>query len=293
MYYVRGKDFRLSNGEMLELKSSKKKKILLLMIVLAIAQVLCACAACAASFAATEPEISIIADFILGSRGNVRWLTVWGEDGMVVYNSSPRKDDTIIAWDVIDAQKLKIKKTDKRLRVLYKKFPMERVKFKSVIFDPAILPFVSARIMNVIVDEDREHYLYYQRRLAEFQSRIDSAVDIGSRLLKDAKILDVTGASGIWVRAVAPGAVRPPEKAYSFWNTGSSAVINAVLNEAAARGWLILTDVWTPQNILLLASAYPSVLFLQAPMVGGDYFSYLYDIFLEINGKMGKNKGTK
>lgn len=100
--------------------------------------------------------------------------------------------------------------------------------------------------MKIIAETDSKHYSFYQRRLAEFQSRIESTVDIGRYLLEN-QDTDLTGAEGAWIRAAVPG-VYGSSHVWKVW-FGDTNALKAALDEAQRRGWLILLDSWTPPEI--------------------------------------------
>lgn len=260
------------------------------LIVVSAAFVLCLCLlaapASAANFAVTSPWVYNIASFIAGDNKNVRPLSVWNADGNAAFVSSPRGGEYIIALDSKDAVRLRISLKNKRLFLLYENIPVTEGLVRTAFYDPATLPFIAQKVMKAMSAADSSRYSYYQRRLAEFQSRIESTLDVGKHLLGKAKILDLTGAQGEWVRSAVPGAVRPPKAVWQGWLDGDSEALRAALDEAARRKWLILLDPWTPAVIRTEASPYPFRLTLSPPSMKQDYFLHLHEIFLAINSKI-------
>jgi len=246
----------------------------------------------AADFAVTSPWLGVIASFIGGDKITVHYLSTWDAAGNVIGASRPRSNEKIIALDINDAARSGIKKNNKNLRLLYDKLPMTQKQQYSAFFDPGTLPFIAQSIMKIISEEDKNGYSYYQRRLAEFQSRIESTIDVGRNLMKDKKFLDLTGAEGVWVRAAAAGAVRAPAKVWDSWENGDIRSLKAALDEAEKRKWPIVLDPWTPANIRAAASAYPGRLTIPPPSTNQDYFIYLHDVFLFIWNKT-KTEKTK
>lgn len=255
----------------------------------AAALLICACClsgpAHGADFAVTSPWIGVIAAFIGGSSTKIRVLSTWEQSGRVVAVSRPRAKEKLIALDIKDAERFGVKKGGKNLLVLYETLPMTQEQLYSAFFDPAMLPFIAQNVMRIMADEDKGRYSFYQRRLAEFQSRIESAVDIGRYLLSDTKILDITGAEGAWVRAAVHGAVRAPAEVWDGWKKGDVRSLKAALDEAEKRKWLILLDPWTPPEIRAVATAYKNRLTLPPPTGNQDYFIFLHDVFLIIWNK--------
>lgn len=249
--------------------------------------------------AVASPWLLEVASFIGGKQASVRALAVWNDAGVEVPSGRPRAGEIIIAFDAQEAATLKIASDNKKLRILYPKLPLGEEKRRAAFFDPAMLPFIAQETMKIIAGADGKNYSYYQRRLAEFQSRIDSAMGVGRHLLANAKMLDLTGAQGGWVRSSLPGVVRPPDEVWRGWLNGDAAALSAALDEAERRGWLLLLDPWTPQMIRYAAVAHANRLTLAAPQNGMDYFVFLHDIFTQIEKRLkapaqsapqGKNK---
>jgi hypothetical protein len=247
--------------------------------------------AIAANFAVTSPWIGFIASFIAGDTKNVRYLSNWDSNGNVVKTSSPASSEIIIAIDAKDAENFRVKK-NKNLRLLYDELRMTKEQFYSACFDPAMLPFIAQSVMKIMAEEDKVRYTYFQRRLAEFQSKIESTIDSGRHLLMNTKILDITGAEGTLLRSSLSGAVRPPSAVWEGWKAGDTKALKAALDEAQRRNWLILMDPWTPEAIRSSAILYEYRLTLPPPSKDQDYFVFLHEIFLVVWNKT-KNVKTK
>ena len=248
--------------------------------------------ASADNFAVTSPWIGFIASFIAGDTKNVRYLSNWDSSGNVIKTSSPRSGEIIIAVDAKDAENFRINKNNKYLRLLYDDLPMTKEQLQNAFFDPAMLPFLAQSVMKIMSEEDKGRYSYFQRRLAEFQSKIESTIDIGRHLLGNTIMLDIPGAEGTWIRSSSSGAVRPPATVWEGWKAGDTKALKAALDEAARRNWLILLDPWTPEIIRSAAVSYEYRLTLPPPSKDRDYFVFLHDIFLAIWNKT-KNEKTK
>lgn len=248
--------------------------------------------ATALDIAATSPWIASIASFIGGGNVKVRRLASVNASGRLYSVSRARSGELVIALDSNEASRLRIKTSNPKLRLLYRTLPIEVPKVYSLFFDPASLPFAAQSIMKIIAAEDRDRYSFYQRRLAEFQSRVDSTVEIGRYMIGEEKILDITGVEGAWVRAAVRGAVRPPKEVWASWLAGDVRALNAALVEATRRGWLILLDTWTPPEIRAEAVKYENRLTLPPPDGNKDFFESLHDIFIEISNAL-KLKETK
>ncbi len=240
--------------------------------------------------AVTSPWIFEAASFIGGARASVRSLSVLGEDGRERLVARPARGEVIIAADASDAARHKVNMKNAGLRLLFDNVQVTEEKLRRAFFDPATLPFIAQEIMKVVSQIDPESYAYYQRRLAEFQSRIDSARGVGRHLAEDGalKALDLTGAEGVWVCSALSGVVRPPDEVWKGWLDGGEAELKAALDEASRRGWLLLFDVWTPDTIRHAAAAYPNRLTLPPPSSSGDVFVFLHELLTLVAGRLGK-----
>lgn len=244
-------------------------------------------------YAVTSPWIACIANFIGGTNVNVRCVGNWNDSGKLYSISRPRADEIVIALDSSEAAALHIKGQASAFRFLYDNLSLPGEQRYTVFFDPAMLPFIAQSVMKILANADNPRYSFYQRRLAEFQSRIDSTVEIGRYMLAGVKLLDLTGAQGVWVRSAMPEAVRPPADVWESWLAGDSVALNAALAEANRRGWLILLDSWTPTNIRSAASVYEHRLTLPLPAIDQDSFTFLHDIFITVAAKTRQQKQQK
>ena len=240
----------------------------------------------AADFAVTSPWVGEIATFIAGDKVKVRNLAAWDSNGAVVPVSRPKAGELVIAVDSNDALRFKLKKTNKNVRLLYEILPMTEDQFRTAFYDPAILPFIAQNVMKIIAEADKPRYSYYQRRLAEFQSHVDSTIDIGRHGTEQRKILDITMSAGAWIRSSVQGTVRPPEAVWKSWIHGDTAALKAALDEAKRRGWLILLDVWTPTAIRSVAASYENRFTIPPPSDKKEYFMYLHEIFVSVRNKI-------
>jgi hypothetical protein len=96
-------------------------------------------------------------------------------------------------------------------------------------------------------------------------------------------MLDLTGAVSPWIRAAALEAVRPPDHLWSAWSRGDRLQeLILALDEAQKRGWWIVIDVWTPSGIRSHIAEARKNVYIKAPEIDQDFFSYLHDIYLQM-----------
>lgn len=147
--------------------------------------------------AATDPCLASMASFLGGVNLSVVPLSGWEDGKFVRYRI--KKDDMpkkVLCLDRSDGKKYGLSLESAGVAVLYSDFPVDR-SVEEIFSDPASLPFVGQRVLVAIADLDPDGYSYYQRRLAEFQSRLDSTVSMGRKLLKGARILSLSGSSDL------------------------------------------------------------------------------------------------
>lgn len=237
----------------------------------------------------TSPWLASMAQFVVGTTINAQPLSAWSGDGRL---SSVRKipaGGDVIALDPKEAARYGLKADRKGLFLLYENLPVRDERRASLFFDPSALPFLSQRLLVVLCRLKPENYGFYQRRLAEFQSRLESTLEVGRSLLPDVNALDLTGASGPWVRAALAKAVRPPDVLWSAWEKNQRMEeLASALEEAKKRSWWIILDAWTPASIRGKVLGQYENIVVAAPEGGQDFFNYLHDIYLGIWGAMTK-----
>lgn len=239
----------------------------------------------------TLPWLSKMARFIAGATIKVQPIVQWKEDGALTRAIRNIPDSaTIIALDPDDAKTYGFSTGRKTLHLLYDNLPVPPERRSSLSYDPSALPFLSQRMLIVLSRIEPGNYAFYQRRLAEFQSRMESTIEVGRSQIRATHLLDLTGSAGPWVRAAAGGMVRPPEDLLSAWRTGKRIPeLVQALNEAKRRNWWIALDAWTPAPIRAqVMGAYRNI-YITPPKAEQDFFAYLQDIYLEIWNAIVRN----
>lgn len=232
----------------------------------------------------TLPWITSIARFIAVSTIRIQPLTTWTETGTLRTVRKPERGAVIIALDPKDAAAHGIRNDSPNLRLLYHNFPVRDIQRGALSFDPSVLPFMSQRMLIVISALEPENYSFYQRRLAEFQSRLESTLEVGRSLISDVKLLDLTGSVGPWIHAATANTVRPPQDLWGAWMGGMRMnELKLAANEAEQRGWQIVLDAWTPAPVRREIMGVHKNIFIKQPEEPNyDFFTYLHDIYLEI-----------
>jgi hypothetical protein len=250
---------------------------------------LCFCgrAAAARDLAVTSPWLSLMVRFVGGIQVHVHPLSGWDSAGRTVRYSKPKAGVPVIAMDPSEARAFGI--GNRQVRFLFGEAgPAAPVKSSSFL-DPSSLAFIGQRLLGALSSIDPKNYAYYQRRLAEFQSRTETTVSVGKRLLKGTQVLDLTGHSGEWIRAAVESPVRPPDRVLLLWEKGQSLeTLSIALQEAARKGWVVVVDPWTPPTVRGKTRGSPRLAEIAAPTLEKEMLTILNDIYLTIWNASGK-----
>jgi hypothetical protein len=215
---------------------------------------------------------------------NIQPMSSWNESGSLKsLRKAPAKDALVIALDPKDAAKYGLAPGKEGLIMLYENLPVAEEKRNTLQFDPSMLPFLSQRLLIVLSRLVPENYSFYQRRLAEFQSRLESTLEVGRIQVHGINMLDLTGAAGPWIKAASPRTVRPPDDVWSAWSKGERQdELSFALAEASRRGWRVVTDAWTPERVRNKVPSDRNNVDIKAPENDQDFFTYLHDIYLQM-----------
>lgn len=261
---------------------TKGYRFVVFLMILTITVCVAPLCAYAGSFAVTSPWVYQIVSFIGGEKQHIRSLSKWDKNGKVQRVLYPRSVETIIALNIHDARLFGIQSSREKLHFIFDTYNVNDEFIMRAFYDPAVLPFIAQRVMNIIAETDEKRYRYYQRRLAEFQSRINSTLDIGRHLMSDIGILDLTVNSGVWVQATANKLVKPPPYIWQEWCNGNTAALNDALQLADEKEWLVITDAWTPNIIREQAEKSRNYIFISPPENGADFFAYLHEMIMTL-----------
>jgi len=225
----------------------------------------------AASFYSSSPYVNSVARFIAGSKAKIGRGTF-----MALNEKELRRKGGKLLFRGTDMT------ADDMLRAYY---------------DPAKLPYMAQAIMRVMSSTDKANYIYYQRRLAEFQAALDSAVNVGRYSLpKNVKMLDLTMAEGALIASASKNVTRPRESEWKRWQAGDTASLVRLIEMNEAKGAIILVDRWTPASVRSCTDGCKNKIVM--PAVEGDsYFNSLNTIYRytakQINEVKNKANGEK
>jgi len=248
---------------------------------------LCGFAEASVDIRVANPWLALMARFVGGLQVRVHPLSGWNTAGGVVRYSSSSGRFPAIALDEPEARAFRLGKSS--VKTLFTEAPAGISPVPSAFFDPSALSFIGQRLLGAMSSIDPKNYVYYQRRLAEFQSRTDTTVGVGRQLLKGLVVLDLTGASGKWILAAAESPVRPPERVMSLWKKGKSLeTLGIALDEASRKNWVIAVDAWTPSNVREKVREVTRVAEIPPPSQEKEMLTILHDVYLAIWNASGK-----
>jgi hypothetical protein len=232
---------------------------------------------------ASLPWLAGVTRFIVGTTASVQEASLWNASGALRISKKLPQGALVVALDPADASRFGMVRGETGLYLLYENLPIEDHERGMLPFNPSILPFLSQRLLKALCEIKPENYSFYQRRLAEFQSRLESTMEVGRSLIGTISVLDLTGSVSPWIRAACEHSARPPRELWNAW-TGDTRTADLALavEEAESRNWWIITDTWTPPQIKTRISASPKLISVTLPRAEQEFFDYLHAIYLEI-----------
>lgn len=165
-------------------------------------------------------------------------------------------------------------------KVLFKGTDVSSFDMLQAYYDPAKLPYVAQAVMRVMSETNKANYGYYQRRLAEFQASLDSAVNVGRYSIpKNCKMLDLTRVEGALISSAAEHVKRVPRSDWKRWISGDTESLVQLLEKSDAEGAIVLVDRWTPPVVRNCLAGYKKKITLPAADMSGNYFDSVNSIY--------------
>ncbi|HPA59712.1 MAG TPA: hypothetical protein PLS21_01865 [Synergistales bacterium] len=233
----------------------------------------------------TNPWLAMLTRFIGGVQVTVQPVVTWGEKGEAVKaRKLPPAGAVVITLDAVEGIRLLGKGFEGKYSafLLFDRMPSVADGDESFM-DPATLPFIGLRTLQILSSCKPGEYDYFQRRLAEFQARLDSTVIVGRNMIGESAILDLCWKYGRWLQAASGRTVRPPSHVKEEWSRSEAMdVLDTALGEARRQGWIIVVDPWTPDVVRERLEENSRSVELPAPRMEGDFILFLYDQYLRI-----------
>ncbi|GAB1486200.1 hypothetical protein MASR2M79_12480 [Aminivibrio sp.] len=163
-----------------------------------------------------------------------------------------QKDASILALDEKEAASFGLKKRTARICSFSGTVPFDTARMDYHMADPSVLPFLAQRVLTGLSSFDPGNYPNFQRRLSEFQTRLDSTVLVGRQLLRGYPVFDLTG--GATPLLVAAGCRLLPENPQlrAVWNgedaEGLLREVKGALEKKSPSFWTghQRNRLWTP-----------------------------------------------
>ena len=233
-----------------------------------------------------SPWVAVLSSFIGGIKVNVTSLTTWDDSRVsrARIRNLIKEDSNIIALYSSEIIKIGLDEKDyKNIRFLYENAPFEDSESDKYFGDPSVLPFIAQRLLPVLSSLDPENFSYYQRRLAEFQTRLSSTILAGRNLLKGQKVLDLTCSSGYFITAAGCDVIKQNIEDIEAWiQLKQPEKLNELVINSQKESRVVIIDAATPKSIRTALSAFPNIVVLQRPPLDHDFLSFLHDQYLVI-----------
>ncbi|MDD3514171.1 MAG: hypothetical protein PHD35_00405 [Synergistaceae bacterium] len=232
----------------------------------------------------SSPWLSTIARFIGGVNVSVKAIQEWNEEGTSIRKIRSRNipdSSRIVVLDAFEAKSLGLDgKRFTSIFMLYGTVPFDRARADYHFSDPSVLPFIAQRVLTAMSQYDPGNYSYYQRRLSEFQTRLDSTVLVGRQLLKDYPVFDLSGGFTSLLSA-AGCTLLPGDEKVKMWSRGEDLQnLQAAVADAIKVRIPVIVDPSTPKPVREALKGNKDVLFLGRPGQEQDLLLFFHDQFL-------------
>lgn len=246
----------------------------------------------------TSPWLATITSFIGGAYVTVNPLYVWNSNGSVVRKTrvaSIPKDRRMIALDADEARRLGLNAAERtNLVLLYRQVPLDLPDSVSLFSDPSVLPFISQRIFTALSGFDPANYPYYQRRLSEFQTRLDSTILVGRQLLKGYPVLDLTGEFSDMLLAAGCDLSMRDKGLLDAWARGEDlAGLLSTVKNAVQKKIPVVLDTMTAKKIRDALKNEKDIIAIGRPAEGQDLLLFFHDQYLFLWNKLAPLREAK
>ncbi|MDI9370497.1 MAG: hypothetical protein QM446_06200 [Synergistota bacterium] len=239
----------------------------------------------------TSPWLALVTRFIGGVFVTVHPVEDWNDDGEPVCKVKANKisrEARLIALDVAEASRLGFNEKEwDDLVFLYKKAPFDKEEADLFFTDPSALPFIAQRVFTVLSQFDPENYSYYQRRLSEFQTRLDSTVIVGRRLLGGLSLIYLGGSYSRMLTAAGCSMIPVNEEVELSWSRGEGLDRLASLLEDSRRNKiLVVADVPPLKKVRESLKNNKDILFLERPALDQDMLLFFHGQYILLWNKV-------
>lgn len=233
----------------------------------------------------SSPWLAMVTRFIGGVYVSVKPVQEWNSDGETVRRIRPRdvpQGAKIIALDEAEAFALGLQKNrHENLFLLYNKVPFDRERSDFFFSDPSVLPFIAQRVLTALSQFDPLNYAYFQRRLSEFQTRLDSTVLVGRQLLGGYPVFDLTGGFTSLLSAAGCEMLPSDRVRKEQWNKGEDIAGLVSQAEEAIKSMIpVVLDGSSAKPVRDALKGNRNILFLGRPNPDQDLLLFFHDQYL-------------
>jgi len=246
----------------------------------------------------TSPWLALVTRFIGGVFVTVHPIEIWNDDGVSsrkIQTRSIPKTARIIALDTAEATRLGLNSKEwAELAVLYQSAPFDKKRSDFFFADPSALPFIAQKIFTVLSRFDPGNYPYYQRRLAEFQTRLDSTVIVGRRLLSGATVFYIGGTFSGMLTAAGCSLLSVDETLGNAWERGDELEkLQTLLVDALGKRALVLVDISSSKKLKDTLRNNKDILFLGRPPLDQDLLLFFHDQYILLWNRLAALRQTR
>ncbi len=240
----------------------------------------------------SNPWIYFITSFVGGEELYVHSLFDWEGSSFCSEKTSLPSGSIIIALEKKEAEEIPMAYELQNLRCLFSEVPSLRGKTNPMHLDPPTMSLLGQKVLITLSSLFPEHYLYFQRNLAEFESRLESTVDMGRKMLRSVGIVNFSGSYALWIRAAAFQEIRPSQgKMPQLLKEEGHTLLMQTLETSLRKGHVVVTDESMPVEFQKIIEEQKNGIVLPLPHFKepqGDFFLFLYEQYLNILNKYNK-----
>jgi hypothetical protein len=233
-----------------------------------------------------NPWIYHVASFIGGEEVSVHPLLDWEGQALFSEKNFIPPGGFVLALDQKEADKIPLAYELQNFRSLFRDIPVLRGKTNPMYLDPPTMSLLGQKVLITLASLFPQHYIYFQRNLAEFESRLESTVDIGRKMLHPVGIVNFSGSYALWIRAASLQEIRPsPEKMSRILKEEGNLLLGQTLETSLEKGHVVVTDESMPLEIQeIVKQQRNGIVLLLPPLLedSGDFFLFLYEQYLAI-----------
>jgi hypothetical protein len=212
-----------------------------------------------------------VTSFIGGDEVSVHPLLDWEGQALLSEKNFIPPGGFVLALDQKEADEIPLAYELQNFRSLFRDIPVLRGKTNPMYLDPPTMSLLGQKVLIT---------------LAEFESRLESTVDIGRKMLHPVGIVNFSGSYALWIRAASLQEIRPsPEKMSRILKEEGNLLLGQTLETSLEKGHVVVTDESMPLEIQEIVRQQRNGVVILLPSLleePGDFFLFLYEQYLAI-----------